>query len=158
MPNFEKAFRESNGQAIQYKDKTVILMDKIIVPTNFVLRVSIVSLNSEWKQGIAIKANKGKGTFISEHSNQKSNYFHIWQDAFEGNKELVYCAEIKNQTFSIWNIWDRGDGVTDAWVQGAGIIREVVSDNHIRYYCNDGHPDDNFNDIIFDIKISACNN
>lgn len=155
MPDFERAFRASKGQPIQYNNKTVILMDKIAVPVNFVLTVSIISFHSEWEQGIAIKIAKSKGKFISELTQQESSYFHIWQDAFGENKTLRYWAHTNDQSFSIWNIWDRGNGVTDAWVQGAAMIKETISDNHFRYYCNDGHPDDNFNDIVFEIKISA---
>ena len=31
--------------------------------------------------------------------------------------------------------------------------KEVIALNHFRYYCNDGHIDENFDELIFDIII-----
>ena len=40
------------------------------------------------------------------------------------------------------------------WQRGAAMILEVDG-NTRRYRCNDGHPDDNFDDIIFEITIDV---
>lgn len=33
--------------------------------------------------------------------------------------------------------------------------KEIIAKNHFRYYCNDGHPDDNFDDNVFEIIIDG---
>ena len=51
----------------------------------------------------------------------------------------------------IKNIWDPGDGTIFSWIGGAAMIVEEI-ENGRRYRCNDGHPDENFDDIIFTIQ------
>jgi hypothetical protein len=41
-----------------------------------------------------------------------------------------------------------GRGTTDAWHNGAAMIVHDIS-NGKQYQCNDGHPDDNFDDLVF---------
>ena len=153
MPEFQSAFAKSKGQPIVYNGKTLMLMDKITVPLNFRLMIRLISIDSAWEQGIAIKVAKAKGEIFSCLSQQKNHYIHIWQDAFAEQRELQYRVTANENQLSVWNIWNRGDGCTDAWVMGAAMIKEVISENHFRYYCNDGHPDDNFSDIIFELNV-----
>lgn len=153
MLEFQSAFMKSKGQPILYNGKTLMLADKITVPTKFKLMLCLIAVDSDWEQGIAIKVAKKQGEIFSCLSQQKNHYIHIWQDAFSEHKELQYNVTAKKNQLSVWNIWNCGNGVTDAWVMGAAIIKEVISENHFRYYCNDGHPNDDFSDIIFDLKI-----
>ena len=37
--------------------------------------------------------------------------------------------------------------------QGAAMRKETLSPNHFRYRCNDGHVNDDFTDIIFDLIL-----
>lgn len=46
--------------------------------------------------------------------------------------------------------------MTQAWVMGGAMIKEVIAKNHFRYHCNDGQPNDDFTDIVFDVIISPC--
>ena len=38
--------------------------------------------------------------------------------------------------------------------EGCAMIIENISENHLRFYCNDHENDDDFNDLIFDLEIS----
>lgn len=51
----------------------------------------------------------------------------------------------------IYNAWDCGNGVVDFWLNGAAMIVEEIP-NGRRYRCNDGEPDDDFEDIIFRLQ------
>jgi len=51
----------------------------------------------------------------------------------------------------IKNVWDIGNGTIEAWHSGAAMIVEEI-ENGRRYHCNDGHPDENFDDIVFTIQ------
>ena len=53
----------------------------------------------------------------------------------------------------VWNTWEDDKGGLEAWVRGAAMKKEVIAPNRFRYYCNDGHIDDNFDELIFDIII-----
>jgi len=51
----------------------------------------------------------------------------------------------------IKNVWDTGNGVIQSWYNGSAMVVEEI-ENGKRYRCNDGHPDNNFDDIVFSIK------
>lgn len=55
----------------------------------------------------------------------------------------------------VWNVWNDGNvrHVIDGRRMGAGMIVKEI-ENGFRYYCNDGYPDEDFNDIVF--KIELC--
>ena len=50
------------------------------------------------------------------------------------------------------NVWDVGDGVMHSWHNGAAMIIENQGTIR-RYRCNDGHPNDDFDDLIFHIQL-----
>lgn len=51
----------------------------------------------------------------------------------------------------VWNVWDIGDGAVESGYGTAMIVEQLP--NGRRYRCNDGHPDDDFDDLIFRIEI-----
>ncbi len=51
----------------------------------------------------------------------------------------------------VMNIWDHGDGITQKWHNGGAMYFEESKNGKI-YYCNDSHPNDDFNDLIFNIE------
>ena len=73
----------------------------------------------------------------------------IWQDT----NPLVMDFEVTNQpkTISIYNVWETENGVIHWWFNGAAMIVEELA-NGRHYRCNDGFPDDDFDDIIFRLE------
>lgn len=53
----------------------------------------------------------------------------------------------------VTNIWDHGDGVTQKWHKGGALYIEEL-EKGIRFFCNDGHYDDDFSDLIFDLILT----
>lgn len=146
MPNFENDFINSRGNPIKYKDIELIRIDKIPVKKIFSGYIRIISINSEWRQGIKLRADG----FLKINS-IKGNNFIIWS---ENVKESVFFeGTSKNLQLIVWNAWDSGNCATDSLHNGAAMILEVDK-NIRRYKCNDGHPDENFDDIIFEVEIN----
>ena len=152
MVEFESLFRKSAGKPIQYHGETLMLMDKIPVPNKFKLSVILLSPHSQWQQAIKFKT---KGKMISHHSEIESHYFLLWEkdlkEAQAHNERYEYDCISKNNELMIRNAWKDDTGVLEAWVRGAAMKREVIAPNHFRYCRNDGHIDDNFDALIFDI-------
>lgn len=158
---FQTAFMKSPGKPIQYNGKTLIAIDRLTVPEKFQMRIKIISIDSKWKQGVRIKIEKGKGNFYSHSSDKKDYSFVIWEETVEAgyptlaeHEGLLYSGTARNNEVKIWNVWDEGNGVTQAWIMGAAMIKETIAENHFRYHCNDGQPNDDFSDIVFDVIIS----
>ena len=149
MVVFEEEFMKSDGMPIQYKGKTIVMWDRLPLPAkSSVLEYKIISTSSEWKQGLSITTDgvikfsnsevikKGWVAVFAEH--------HTIEEEFE--------CHSKNKLLDIKNVWDSGDGCIDSWHNGAAMWVEEIP-NGRRYHCNDGHPDDDFDDIVFEITI-----
>jgi hypothetical protein len=149
MPNFveafERAFQEGRGDKIQYNGHELIGIDRVPVGKKFRGYLRILSTNSNWEQGLVLQV-KGKLT-----QNGKTHpSFRIWAYGYPG--PIYFEGTSKDNTLLVWNVWENGSREIDRWTGGAAMILEI-DDNIRRYRCNDGHPDDNFDDIIFEIEI-----
>ena len=147
MPSFEKEFIESEGQSFEYNGNTIIGIDRLRVEKKFSGQLELVSTNSDWKQGVKMKVN---GEMVINNVCGKN--FVIWQNNM--HEPIQFSGRSKDQQLLIWNAWDTGNGVTNYWHNGAAMIKETDGDAII-YRCNDGHPDDNFDDIVFKIVIDT---
>jgi hypothetical protein len=151
MPSFEKEFVESKSAPIKYKDLELICIDRIPVKKNFSGTIRVISTNSEWRQAICLRVADGKLTVFS----QKEKSFIVWADDIKDNA-LQFEGRSKSMQLIVYNAWEQtgkmGDTFTNFWKHGAAMIVEV-NGNTRRYRCNDGHPDDNFDDIIFEVTI-----
>ena len=77
----------------------------------------------------------------------------LWLDDPFCSVEVV--GRTKDGHIHVWNVWNPGHwwrGVRGR-TYGAGMIVEEI-ENGFRYYCNDGYPDEDFNDIVF--RIERC--
>ena len=144
---FQDEFMKTKGKPIEYNDKKIFMIDNFVLPEKTCnLRFNIVSTNSEWKQGFELNL---KGS-IKVNNQTIKNGTRIWAHTAPKTNDVEVTS--KDMNIIITNIWDTGDGVTQKWHNGGALYFEEI-ENGKRYYCNDGHPDDDFNDIIFELTI-----
>jgi hypothetical protein len=157
MPSFENAFIESraSGQPVIYNGFELIRMDRIPVKEKFSGTLRIISTNSELKQAAVLRSPSGKLSIDSSEFVRKKGWL-IWEDEcigevipFEGvAKDLQLCVYNAWQQFALANV-----PFTNYWTHGAAMIVEIEG-NKRTYRCNDGHPDENFDDIVFEVIIN----
>jgi len=152
MPSFEKEFVESKGAPIKYKKWEIIRTDRIAVQKKFSGTVKLISTNSEWQQAVYLRVLSGNLKIDED----KGKAFVLWEDAL--NEGVIHFeGATKDLQLLVYNAWNQidhlGTEFTNAWYHGAAMIVEV-SGNTRRYRCNDGHPDDNFDDIVFEVTIN----
>ncbi len=149
MVVFADMFRRSNGKAVEYNGQTIQMMDEITIASDARLRVSFIAVNSEWRQGVSLTT---EGLF--EVAGQKiKRGLALWQDTSPREVEIVVTS--KSGKVQIKNIWDTGNGVVESWHNGAAMIVDSVGE--VRHYrCNDGHPDDDFDDLVFTLTTVLC--
>ncbi|WP_349407788.1 hypothetical protein [Pseudalkalibacillus sp. SCS-8] len=145
MVSFQEEFMKSRGKPIVYKGKTIMMLDRIAIGKKSKIRIKFEKTNSEWDQGISLKVDKG---IIVE--GEEIKHLRLWEK--HAPSYLEYDVETNNGELLLWNIWDTGNGSTDAWINGAAMIAQDLDNGKI-YFCNDGHPDDNFDDLVFKIEI-----
>jgi hypothetical protein len=154
MPSFEEEFVKSKGAPIKYKDWVLYGTDRIPVNKKFSGSLRLISTNSEWKQAVIIASDDRKTKNLTVES-QKGRSFILWEDEIAG--EVIHFEGIsKHSELLVYNAWEEvcrnGKILTNYWWEGAAMIVEV-NGNTRRYRCNDGHPDENFDDIIFEVTI-----
>lgn len=144
---FQDYFIESKGKPIVYNGKILWMRDRIEIKENQLLRVEFLETNSDWKQGIRLNT---KGEFCFDDGDILSDKLIFWEDTAPW--DFVIRIESKNCELTAYNAWDVGNGTTHACHNGAAMQIEVEG-NQRTYYCNDGYPDDDFNDLIFRLTL-----
>lgn len=145
---FEVLFKKSNHKPIEYKGKLVSHTDTIKVPvgkTKFIVRIEQV--NSKWQQGILFQSKKDTFHF---NNIEYPKGFHLWSTT--SDEEIECAIESMTGEFKVWNIWRLEGKSMQYGHNGAALYFEEIP-NGRRYFCNDGYPDDDFDDIIFTIEI-----
>jgi len=144
--SFQKLFTESKGQSIIYNGKEIKMIDSItLLKDNAKIMVNFLSTNSIWKQGIILQT---KGHF--EGNNQKiPNKIILWENT--SPKEVGLIIKSKDKILIVYNVWETQDGTIHYWHNGGAMYVEEKHNGRI-YNCNDGFPDDDFNDLIFEIN------
>ena len=161
MPSFDEEFMKAQGIPIKYNNWELIRINRIPVQKIFSGYLKIISTNSEWKQAVCFNVN-GKLIVPSPLGEPiEGKKFIIWADDL-GDEILPFKGTSKDLQFTVYNAWEdisrakfteqTGQRYSDSWLGGAAMIVEVDG-NTRRYRCNDGHPDDNFDDIVFEITI-----
>lgn len=154
MTDFNKLFFESKAKLLNYKDKTIVQNDALPVFNSDKLLITLESTNNIYLQGIFLKIFK-QG-IIEIEGEQCDKPIALWEDFFKENNEpveiTVYPKKKKQaELLVIYNIWKDGNGDMDSRHYGAAMIIEEI-ENGRRYRCNDGYPDENFDDIVFTVQ------
>ena len=159
MPDFSEIFIKNKGKPIQYKGKTLVMTDYIPFEDGDRFLFTFEQTNSEWRQGIGLymfghieieclKKTVEDRTVFFEDTSPKEIIVSLWAEKIRKYhpKRLP-----KKNLLGIKNIWDTGSGSIESWDWGAAMIVEEI-ENGKRYRCNDGHPDEDFDDIVFTVQ------
>lgn len=153
MPSFDKLFIQSKGQPILYTGKTLQLADKFPVSNKDVLTITFEKSKSDCRQGVCIDITghceidgkvfkQGKGVMTA-----------LWADTADNPTQIKVFT--KSDCVWIKNIWESAGNENKKFVDsghnGAAMIVQEI-ENGRRYQCNDGTPDEDFDDIVFTVK------
>lgn len=153
MESFEDMFRESEELFIIYNGVKLVLHDTWDVEDQDEFRLTFESVGSEWRQGVSIglekpQSRRKRGEILIEGENFTKPVL-VWQDSAPVSFDFVIIKPITQ--LEIYNTWDTGNGFVHYCHYGAAMRIEQI-ENGRRYFCNDGHPDDKLDDLIFRIE------
>ncbi len=137
---------KSKGQPITYAGKTLVMSDRFPCMNAKSLRLVIESCNAEWRQGVVLRILKGSHLRLN---GQNVTHAVCWADTAPPIIDVQVSDDVSE--IVVYNVWDSGNGVINARHNGAAMIMDLI-ENGRRYICNDGRPDDDFDDIIFRIE------
>jgi hypothetical protein len=142
MPSFQAMFFAATGQPIEYKGELLRLVDLFPLDLARAIRVEFERTNSEWRQGIALDVD-GE---LEVNGQKLGKSIVLWENTAPKPVDIQVIGACSHVT--VHNVWDSGRGTIDAWHHGAAMIVHDTAGGRC-YRCNDGHPDDNFDDVVF---------
>ena len=151
MVEFMELFLETKGDPIEYQGKTLLMVDDIKVEENFQAELELISVNSSLRQGICMDT-KGE---LDSGCGETGERFVFWQELWTEieQKPLKIKGKSKNGIVTLYNCWQDESGSTDYWRDNGAMIKETIGKNEYMYHCNDGEFDDDFDDLVFRLKI-----
>ncbi len=116
------------------------------------------SVRSDWHQGVHLETDR----FVEVDGVRYKRGVVVFHDPKHTVFDLV--ANTKEGVLWVWNVWDfrpgettRGPGSMISHANRCGMIVEPLP-NGVRYRCNEGRDDDDFDDLIFRIeRLTAPN-
>ena len=160
MRDFNAMFAESQGAPLIYNGNTLVMNHCLPFTDGDQILVTFESTNSEWRQGIGLDVF---GYFIIDGEVYK-DCISLWEDTSPHQQVITLKSDSfkrrpskrspDNGMIRVKNIWsyETDCGIcVHSYIGGAAMIVEDLK-NGKRYRCNDGHLDDNFDDIIFTIQ------
>jgi hypothetical protein len=123
--------------------QSVVQWDVLPVLDNQTISVVFESINSQWRQGIWLRTDRGLEVESEVHPSIR-----LWYDT--APKEVFCRCLTSDGCLSVYNIWDHGDGRrSQAWSSGM-LIEELP--NGRRYRCNDVGFDTRFDKLVIRIE------
>jgi len=159
---FRTLFQEAEANTIEYKGKTVTSLYRIRERGEYELHFTFVSAKKEIPQAICLVMSYpfDGSIFVNgkEFKVPKKRFprLFFWSDTW--SKENDVKLTIRDEDICICNASlhqenDDGSRVGTYWEGYCALYMEKLSENKIRFYCNDHEEDDDFDDLIFDMEI-----
>jgi hypothetical protein len=143
---FEELFRTTNWQPLIYNGKEITIADNLILPfKKGKITITFFKFSGEWEQGVFFST---KGTFTIVGISYKDKIF-LRETTVP--KKVEVEIECKTGVLRIWNAWNTGNETFYYGTNGAALYCEDFK-NGKTYYCNDGFPDDDFDDLVFSVE------
>lgn len=124
----------------------IISWDVLEIEQEQILKLTFMSKNSPFRQGVRIAIDTGNG-FV-EVNGLRSKGMEFWED--NAPKEVIIKCISNKGLVSIYNIWDEGRG-RQSLSYTSGMLLEEKQDKRI-YYCNDFGYETNFDKLVFSIE------
>lgn len=156
MKPFSVLFEEQGAKVIEYNGRIVFSCLRCTKANNYLIRIRNVRANSDEQQIICISTSfQGTITINGEKIKKKKGVFsRISIFEKEINGEIMINLELIDGIFIIYNASiPNNSESTRSMVFGCALSPIEMSDGWYRICCNDYENDDDFDDLIFEMKV-----
>jgi len=143
--SFEEIFKKSEYKPTEYKGLIIQIEDILPIPPNGQFNLVVEGVKSDWEQGIIF--NSKGAHFVFNNSKESLNSLLLWQSDFQKHN-TIHIIRAGKTVLKVWNMWRIEGGPTQYGHNGAA-MRVEKFDFGRRYRCNDGYPDEDFDDLVF---------
>jgi hypothetical protein len=148
----EALFRAARSRRVEYDGKTVYLYDRLAVPERCRLLLCFEQVHSPWRQGVWLGDLLVTTSLRLTVAGQTAPGMFFWADT--SPPEVLVDVATPRGEVCVYNVWDTGNGRTQSQLGGAGMLIEELNGSEARrYFCNDGHPETTFANLIFTLKV-----
>jgi len=135
---------------IEHKGHQVRGALEIPVPVKQTVKITVTfhEVNAGWDQALTLDTN---GHLLCNGVKSQEGV-ELWTKT--APPEVTLDCNSKNGKLWVWNTWSTGPRITHSMINCSGIITVQKADNEWELYCNDGFPDDDFDDLIVGISIT----
>jgi hypothetical protein len=160
MPDFDDVFAATRVRPVHYGGRELVRTDRFPIEGAQKLRVTFESTKSKYRQGIGVDLRKICETRVAGTVTSKKEWNVLWEDTAPKQVEIELLGPAEHALiFNVWQDLNRKPmpGSVSSrvpiewWTNGAAMIVEEIP-NGRRYRCNDGEPDDDFDDLVFRIE------
>lgn len=155
---FEKMFSEANSLVINYHGIEVVCCMKFKKEGRYSITIKEVSSFSKYNQAIIIHIGDLDGqVLVDGHHYERNGKFTqvILSEKKLANKKTTIEVELNNGSFVVCNGSDPiGTGkIWRSLTMGSALTVTSLEDGWHRINCNDFEYDDDFNDLVFEMKV-----
>lgn len=123
-----------------------IKWDVVQIATRQAIRLSFLSINSHWRQGVRLGADPGILIYGESHKG-----IHLWQDNSPPSVEMTIMAD--DGHLHVYNIWDSGRGLGhESQSHTAGMLIEQIG-NIRTFRCHDIGNAPDFSKLVFSLEL-----
>jgi len=148
--SYQKNIGRERIYSRDFEERTdVILWDVIDIQNEQLLKITFISKNSTYNQGLRLAVDVGDGFLECNGHSSKSMRF--WEE-ISPSEFIVKCLSPEG-LLSVYNIWnERSVGPGNSQMYCSGMIAQQEGDR-TTYYCHDvGKRDISFDKIVFSIE------
>ena len=159
IPN-DRAF---NGKIFfEYDGKIFYRWHHLKMAGNYTILFRVVSTKSEHKQGIALFFSDFAGSIFFNGEKMKPlkgfQHYVLTEDKISSTGIEISVQAESGYLFFGNGAEDESGTCFKAGAYGCAFWIEIISDNHLRFHCNDYEYDDDFDDFVFDLEINQEKN
>jgi len=147
MADLQRLFAQTEALFITHKGQTLYSAHHFPVEAQSNLRLTFEAGISDWQQGVMLSSDVW---IVCEGVRVKNNkWLVLWRTT--APDVICFTVTSKRRTLIVSNCWDNGCGATHHGMGGAAMLVEQIPSG-FRYFCNDSHSDELFDDLVFKIE------
>ncbi len=150
--DFESEFVRNRKTYIRYKGETIYLVKKLNIPRGY-LEVQLLESDNRFIQGVVFTFLDTDVGFLDKLFKLNKKYgtsIRIWHkdDKYKYSKFMI----LKDTRITVYNTWDDNGSIKSTRGGAAMEVKKIESNKYL-FRCNDGYLDEDFNDLVFTLKI-----
>lgn len=153
MISFNEEFQKTNNAPVTIEGTTYYRIFEMNTGRYTRIHIEVKSLKSgrkAWKQAVHINSDK----LLTSGSDKGTDFVFWFSQGGFFSKPIMKADFIcqPNSCLKIWNVWEVDNAIQSLY-NGSAMLVSEQDKNKWRFQCNDGEPNDDMTDLIFELEL-----